>query len=188
MNLDCWLVAPLKVRAARWIVAAAVLATAACSPAGTASDGALSASEWREFEGTWTAAGTRQAVSLGGEHRASIGNLEGSLVLTGPSRPGAGFRARVIAFNDSATGMVGRAVWTDERGDQVYSELQGDGVTTGNRLTGRFIGGTGRYAGAEGNYEFVWRFMLVGEDGVVQGQSMGLHGRVRVGETGGTKP
>ena len=43
--------------------------------------------------------------------------------------------------------MVGRAVWTDERGDQVFSELKGEWVGTGNRIVGTFIGGTGRYAG-----------------------------------------
>ena len=105
----------------------------------------------------------------------------GSLLLAGPSRPGVGFRAEAIVLNDSATGMVGRAVWTDERGDQVYSELRGEGTATGNRIVGTFLGGTGRYAGATGTYEFSWQFVLETEDGTVQGQSVGLKGRVRVG-------
>jgi len=70
--------------------------------------------------------------------RASIADLDGTLLLGGPSRPGLGFRAEALVFNDSATGMVGRAVWTDERGDQVYSELRGEGTTTGNRISGNF--------------------------------------------------
>jgi hypothetical protein len=45
---------------------------------------------------------------------------------------------------------------------------------------GTFVGGTGRYASVAGNYEFSWRFLLENEDGSVQGQSMGLKGRVRV--------
>jgi hypothetical protein len=92
-----------------------------------------------------------------------------------------GFRADVVVLNDSATGMVGRAVWTDEHGDQVYSELHGEGTATGNRIAGTFLGGTGRYAGASGSYDFSWRFVLESEDGTVQGQSMGLKGRVRLG-------
>ena len=100
-------------------------------------------------------------------------------MLTGPSRPAVGFRAEAIVFNDSVTGMVGRAVWTDERGDQVFSELQGETTATGNRLVGTFLGGSGRYAGATGSYEFSWRFLLEAEDGTLQGQSMGLTGRVR---------
>ena len=75
--------------------------------------------------------------------------------------------------------MVGRSVWTDEHGDQIYSELRGEGSATGNRIVGTFLGGTGRYAGATGSYEFSWRFVLESEDGVVQGQSVGLKGRVR---------
>ena len=74
-------------------------------------------------------------------------------------------------------------VWTDERGDQVYSELRGEGTATGNRISGTIIGGTGRFAGATGTYEFSWRFVLEAEDGTVQGQSVGLTGRVRTGST-----
>ncbi len=97
-------------------------------------------------------------------------------------------------FNDSATGMVGRAVWTDERGDHVYSELRGDGIATSNRIVGTFLGGSGRYAGATGTYEFSWRFVLENEDGSVQGQSSDLKGRARIGAThaapatGGARP
>lgn len=84
-------------------------------------------------------------------------------------------------FSDTATGMVGRAVWTDEHGDQAFSELRGEGTAENNKITGTFVGGTGRYAGAQGTYEFSWRFVLENEDGVVQGESMGLKGRVRAG-------
>ena len=61
----------------------------------------------------------------------SIVDLTGSMLLAGPSRPGVGFRAEVIALGDTATGMVGRAVWTDEHGDHVYSEIRGDGTVDG---------------------------------------------------------
>ena len=140
---------------------------------------------WQEFEGTWTAAGSRQRIHLGGDRWASVASLNGSLLLAGPSRPGIGFRAEAIVFNDTATGMVGRAVWTDERGDQAYSELRGEGTSTGSRIVGTFLGGTGRYAGATGTYEFTWRFVLQAEDGTVQGQSMGLKGKVRAGSPQG---
>jgi hypothetical protein len=100
-------------------------------------------------------------------------------MLYGPSRPALGFRAEAVLFNDSATGLLGRAAWTDDAGNQVYSELRGEGTSTSNRIVGTFIGGSGRYQGATGSYEFSWRFLLEGEDGVVQGQSMGLNGTVR---------
>jgi hypothetical protein len=124
-------------------------------------------------------------MGLGGDRRASIADFNGSLMLTGPSRPGVGFRATAIVFNDSVTGLVGRAVWTDERGDQVFSELQSKAGDPGARIFGSFTGGTGRYAGARGSYQFAWRFLLEAEDGSVQGQSMGLTGRVRTAAPGG---
>jgi hypothetical protein len=158
---------------------AVLLALAACGPAPPPQTPTAD-SEWREFQGTWTATGSRHTIRLGGDRRASIANLEGSLLLVGASRPGVGFRAETIVFNDSATGMVGRSTWTDEHGDQVYSEVRGEGTATSNRIAGTFLGGTGRYSGVTGTYEFSWRFVLETEDGTVQGQSVGLKGRVRV--------
>ena len=174
---------------------AGLLALAACGPEPPPSPALPAGGEWREFQGTWTAAGNRQTIRLGDHRRASIVKLNGSLLLAGPSRPGVGFRAESIVLNDSATGMVGRSVWTDERGDQAFSELRGEGTATGNRIVGTFVGGTGRYAGVTGTYEFSWRFVLEAEDGTVQGQSEGLKGRVRAGAlpstpggAGGSRP
>jgi hypothetical protein len=158
----------------------APLALAACNPSPSQPETRPAASDWREFEGTWTAAGSRHTIRLGSDHRASIAELSGSLLLTGPSRPALGFRADAIVFNDSATGMVGRSVWTDELGAQVYSELRGQVTATGNEVVGTIIGGTGRYSGATGTYEFSWRFVLDTDEGTVQGQSAGLKGRVKV--------
>jgi hypothetical protein len=153
----------------------------ACSHAIQDSRSASSIGEWHDFHGTWTAAGSRNIMPFGGDRRAAMSIFNGSLVLAGSSRPNAGFRAEAFVFNDTATGMVGRAVWTDEHGDQAFSELRGEGNADNNRITGTFVGGTGRYAGANGIYEFSWRFVLENEDGVVEGQSMGLKGRIRAG-------
>jgi hypothetical protein len=139
-----------------------------------------SAGQWLDFQGTWTAAGNRNIMGLGGDRRASISIFDGSLVLAGRVRPSVGFRSEAIVFSDTSTGLVGRAVWTDEHGDQVYSELRGEGTPKSNKISGTFISGTGRYSGITGTYEFSWRFLLEGEDGTVQGQSMGLQGRVRL--------
>ena len=174
------------------IALASLLAVTGCGDAPRVSP--PTDSEWHEFEGTWTAAGNRYTMGLGSERKASIANLDGSLLLAGASRPAIGFRAEAIVLNDSATGVVGRAVWTDEHGDQAYSELRGEGTATHNKIVGTFIGGTGRYSGAAGTYEFSWRFVLETEDGSVQVQTVGLKGRVRAGSSqqtsggGGPRP
>jgi hypothetical protein len=168
--------------AIRALATFALLMVTACGRA-PRTESIPSGGEWLEFEGTWTAAGTRSTMRLGPQRSASIADLTGSLLLAGRSRPGVGFRAEAMVLNDSATGLVGRAVWTDERGDQAFSELRGQGTATDNRIVGTFVGGTGRYAGVTGSYEFSWRFLLESEDGIVQGQSSGLKGRVRVGSS-----
>jgi hypothetical protein len=165
------------------LLAVSLLAGAAVTVPHAAAQTAPADAGWREFQGTWTAVGKRQVIPLGGDRRASIGDFNGSLMLAGSGRPAVGFRAEAIVLNDSQTGMVGRAVWTDEHGDQVFSELTGETTAQGNRLKGTFRGGTGRYAGAAGSYEFFWKFLLEGEDGTVQGQSTGLKGQVRTTAT-----
>jgi hypothetical protein len=166
-------------------VVALAFAAAACGPATEPPKSALASGDWREFEGSWSAAGTRRTIPLGADRRGSIIDLRGTMLLAGPGRPGTGFRSELIALGDSATGLVGRSVWTDERGDQVFSELKGEGTAARNRISGTILGGTGRYAGATGNYEFSWQFVMEAEDGSIQGRAVGLKGRVRPGTGAG---
>jgi hypothetical protein len=94
----------------------------------------------------------------------------------------------VIGLVDSATGFQGRSVWTDERGDQVYSELKGEGTAAKNRITGTVLSGTGRYAGATGSYEFSWQWVMEAEDGAIHGRAVDLKGRVKPGPAAGGSP
>jgi hypothetical protein len=172
------------------VMVALALATAACGPAPEPPRFDASAGGWREFEGSWNAAGSRRTIPLGADRRGSLIDLSGTMLLAGPGRPGVGFRSEVIALADSETGLVGRSVWTDENGNQVFSELKGEGTAATNRIAGTILGGTGRWAGATGSYEFSWRFVIEAEDGSIQGSAVGLKGRVRPGQpiAGGTSP
>jgi hypothetical protein len=179
---------PVSIARARWSVLAALLLMAACDQSSgpakqtTQPAQALPAGEWREFEGTWTAAGTRRTLHLGPDQRAAIFELTGSLLLTGAQRPAVGFRAQAIGFSDSRDGMQGRCVWTDERGDQVFSELKGQWVGSGNHIVGTFVGGTGRYASLTGEYSFQWQYIVDAEDGAVSGRVVDLKGRARLSQ------
>ena len=172
----------------RHVLLAWAIAATACGPATESPKPHGTSGEWLEFEGSWNAAGSRRTISLGADRRGSILDLRGTMLLAGPKRPGVGFRSEVIALVDSDTGLVGRSVWTDERGDQVFSELQGEGTAARNHITGKFLGGTGRYAGATGSYEFSWQWVMEAEDGTIQGRAVELKGRVLPGPAREARP
>ena len=173
---------PFLLPGCRWLMCAAFLLATACGEPGVRPPQTLPVGEWLTFEGTWTAAGTRRTLRLGLDERAAIFELSGSVLLIGAQRPAVGFRAQAIGFSDSRAGMQGRCVWTDERGDMVYSELRGEFVSTGNHITGTFIGGTGRYAGVTGDYTFQWQYVVDTEDGAVSGRVVDFKGRARLGQ------
>jgi hypothetical protein len=158
-----------------------IFTVAACGPATQSQRPAAAAGEWMEFEGSWSGAGRRHTISLGGDRLGSIVDLKGTMLLRGPGRPGVGFQSEVIGLTDSATGFQGRSVWTDEHGDQVFSELQGEGTAAKNKIAGTILSGTGRYAGITGSYEFSWQWVMEGEDGAVHGRAADLKGRVKLG-------
>jgi hypothetical protein len=179
----------MRFASSRCLRAAALLLTFAafaCGDGGQA--GPPAADGWHEFEGSWGASGQRKRLQLGEARAAVVVEVSGSVLLTGPSRPGVGFLGEAITFSDSKTGLTGRAVWTDERGEQVFSELSAPSVEPGERITGTFVGGTGRFAGAEGGYEFRWAYLIDSDDGAVQGHTVELRGRVRTGAAAGAAP
>ncbi len=157
------------------------VAAAACGPAPQPPSATAPPSGWREFEGSWNATGSRRTLSLGERGRSAILDLKGTMLLSGKASPGVGFQGEAIALVDPKAGLVGRAVWTDERGDQVFSEFTGEGTAAKNRITGTFIGGTGRFAGVVGDYELSWQYVVESEDGTIQGRATGLKGRFRIG-------
>lgn len=176
----------LRSRQRNWrraALVALVLALVACGqPVTETPKSTVPSGEWRDFKGSWNAAGTRHTIPLGAERKSSIIELRGTLLLAGAERPSVGFRSEVIALNDTETGLVGRGVWTDERGEQVFSELKGQGTAQQNRIEGTIVGGTGRYAGVTGSYEFSWHLVIELGDGTVQGSTEDLKGRVRLSE------
>ena len=160
------------------VLVATVLVTACSHAAAPASEAAPG--EWHTFTGNWIATGTRSTIPLGADRRATIADLEGTMLLSGDNRPARGLRGEAIVFNDTGAGAEGRCVWTDSDGDQVYSEIRGTGVAGGKKIEGTFIGVTGRFMGATGSYTFTWQFVIDTEDGRIQGQTSDLSGRIRV--------
>ncbi len=154
----------------------------ACDPstperaAAPAAPSAADAPQQRNFTGAGSLSGTRQTLKMGPGRRAEAFWLSGSLMLTGEQRLGLGFRAEVIGLADNQTGLQGRSVWTDERGDQVFSTLSSATTGPGSVIQGRLTGGTGRFAGVSGDYRFTWSPLVISEDGGVSGRLLDLKG------------
>ena len=142
-------------------------------------DSGQAANDWRSFQGTWSAAGRRHAVSLDGGRTAAIVELSGAVVITSGEGLGRGFRGEVIGFDDGEGMSAGRAVWTDERGDRIYVRLTGDAIKGGQRISALITGGTGRYTGIAGDFTFTWQYVLAADGDRIQGRAADLTGRVR---------
>lgn len=171
------------VRGLRALAAPILLGFAACSPPAppaAVSSVQTAAPEQRNFTGTWAVSGARQTLDMGPGRRVEAFRLGGSLMLTGEQRLGLGFRSDVIGLSDNQTGLQGRSVWTDERGDQIFSELGSATTGPGNTIQGRIVGGTGRFAGLSGEYSFKWHPLVVSEDGSVSGRVLDLKGTARL--------
>jgi hypothetical protein len=160
--------------------AASLLLLAACSGPSTDRGVVPAPGETRTFEGTWSASGSRRTLQLEGSHKSSIFNLTGSLLLTGEGGRTFGFKGDVIGLSDSIAGGAGQSVWTDERGDRIFSNLRGQPIGTGSRVVGTITGGTGRWAGVTGEYELRWQYVIESDDGAFSGRAVGLKGRVTV--------
>jgi hypothetical protein len=171
----------------RWYLLAVAFMVAACSGA-EPQPRAIASGEWLPFEGSWNGLGSRHSIALGADRTGAIVDLKGTMLLKGANRPGVGFQAELIGLADSASGFQGRSVWTDERGDQVFSELQGEGTAARNQIAGTILSGTGRYAGVTGSYAFSWQWVMEGEEGAVQGRAVDWQGRVRVPPSAGESP
>jgi hypothetical protein len=140
-----------------------------------------SAAQETSFEGSWSASGRRHAVALAGGREARIVEISGGVVLASGDGLSGGFRGEAIGFDDGEGMSLGRAVWTDENGDRVFSRLRGEPLETGRRISGTITGGTGRYAGLSGDYSFTWQYVLAAEEGRIQGRAVDLSGRIRRG-------
>ena len=143
--------------------------------------GAQSTEGERTFSGSWSATGQQETIPTEGVRAASIVRLSGSLVLTGGSGLSRGFRGEAIGFDDGAAVRLVRSVWTDDRGDRIFSEIRGEPLEKGRRGIGTITGGSGPYARMSGEYELTWQYVIRTEDGAFQGRAADLKGRFRLG-------
>jgi hypothetical protein len=133
---------------------------------------------WRPFEGTWSAAGQRQYLRLGPRELATI-HLSGAFAITRGEGFRKGFRAEAIAFDDGVGGGLGAMVLTDDKGDQVFCDLKGATSVAGRLIVATITGGSGAYAGVEGDFSFQWRHLTKGGETEFQVLAADIKGRTR---------
>jgi hypothetical protein len=154
------------------LLAAAGVAIALLAPA-------AAAEEWRPFSATWALAGKRTSLPTEGARPAAIVHATGSLVITKGETLGRGFLGELVGFDDGGTLLVGRVVFTDERGEKVFATLKAQPLATGRTATGTFTGGTGRWTLLEGDFTFSWKSVVESEDDQVHAFTVNVEGRAR---------
>lgn len=140
--------------------------------------------EWHPFTATWTLSGQRSFLPTEGERPASVVTLSGPLVITKGQGLGRGLLSQVIGFDDGGAVLAGRAVFTDERGDRIFCTFKAEPIGTGRHGTATITGGTGRFAGLEGDFSFAWQYVVAEESEELSVRAVDVEGRTRTGTSG----
>jgi hypothetical protein len=136
------------------------------------------------LRGSWSATGRRHTIAAEDGRLAEIVYLSGAVVLTTTAGISRGFRGELIGYDDGVRATVGRIAWTDQRGDHVFGEIQGEPLHGGQELTVTLTGGTGAYRGITGALAVTWQYVVSAEDQTIQVRTTRLEGRYRL--PGGT--
>ena len=139
--------------------------------------------EWHPFAATWTLSGQRYIQPTEGERPASVITLSGPLVITKGQGLGRGLLSQVIGFDDGGAVLAGRAVFTDERGDRIFCTIKAEPMGNGRHGTATITGGTGRFAGLEGDFSFAWQYVVAEESGELSVRAVDVEGRTRTGSS-----
>jgi hypothetical protein len=141
------------------------------------------AAESGEFKGTWIANGIRTPFHFGDGRQVFTFKLAGHVSLQNPLGKQKDFWADCVGLADTMTGLVGRCVWKDLAGPEIYLMLQSDKLQQGSLVTGTLVGGSGRFAGISGELTFNWSSVIVQmeAEGIVSvtGQTKNLSGSYR---------
>ena len=102
------------------------------------------AAESGEFKGTMIANGTRTPFPFGDGRQVFTFKLGGHVSLQTPLGKKKDYWSECIGLADSTTGVVGRCVWKDLDGPEIYLTIQSDKLQQGSQVTGTIVGGSGK--------------------------------------------
>lgn len=124
------------------------------------------------FSARWSTSGSWEGFPVGSGRWVSIYKSTGSIMSETGEGPFHNMSSRCIGMGDSARADTGHCVFTDADQDKIFDEWTYDG-TSG---TGSIIGGTGKYEGIQGFYEYEWVSVPAAKDGTYQGYSSSFSG------------
>ena len=137
-----------------------------------------------EFKGAWIANGTRTPFPFGDERQVFTFKLAGHVNLQSVLDKKKDYWAECVGLADSVTGIIGRCVFKDLTGPEIYLTIQSDKLLQGSQVTGTIVGGTGKHAGISGDLSFNWSSVIVDTDAngiiTITGETRNLGGRYLV--------
>ena len=135
------------------------------------------------FKGNWNAVISAQTLVLDETRSATTLRLQGTINTESSAGLTSDLQTDCIGLNlkQAQSIGVGRCVWIDTDGDRMISEVSGVLTGTVSKVRGLFIGGTGKYAGLEGNYQLEWQYLSrIEEEDTIHGYSTSLTGNWRL--------
>jgi hypothetical protein len=108
-------------------------------------------------------------------------NLSGNVSLKDEFDGIEDFWAECIGLSDSLAGSSVRCVWRSLKGEKAYSVLSGQPLKEGVKVTGQFVGGTGKLKGLTGTFTFTWTSTFTDKDqDMFTGHTQDLRGSYRI--------
>ena len=114
------------------------------------------AAESGEFKGSMIANGTRMDFPFTAGRKVFTFKLSGHVNLQTPLGKQGDYWSECIGLADSVTGVVGRCIWKDLNGSEIYLTIQSDQLQQGSQVRGTIVGGSEKFAGISGELSFNW--------------------------------
>jgi len=133
------------------------------------------------FTGFWTVSGSVHVLERGDKVVATAGRLTGTVVGNTSQGTIPSFETDCVVFSDTRDKGIARCTWTGATGDQIYVDVTSDGPAGFGRARGEFVGGSGRFQGMTGGFQFEWNYSLGhGSDATLEGHTLEMSGRYRL--------
>jgi len=137
-----------------------------------------------EFKGRWIANGTQTLFPFEKGRQVYTFKISGHVKLQSSIDKKKDYWSECVGLADSSTGIIGRCVWKELAGPEIYLTIQSDQLLQGSQVTGTIVGGTGHLAGISGDLSFNWSSVIVMKEAdgtvAVTGETNNLGGRYRI--------